>query len=157
MRELDVLGVRVSAHGYGPILLLQEADSTRCLPIWIGAAEASAIVNALEGTVPPRPLTHDLLAAVLGELGHTRIQGRITAMVDGVFHGELEIDGHVIDARPSDLAALAVRSGMPLSCPPELLDEVGVDIDEPDDEVEKFREFLDTVSPDDFDEDGPEG
>ncbi len=157
MRELDVLGVRVPAPGNGPLLLLQEVEGTRCLPIWIGTNEASAIANALEGVVPPRPLTHDLLATVLAELGHTHVQGRVTGMSDGVFRGELEVDGHVIDARPSDLAALAVRCGMPLSCPAELLDEVGVDIDEPDDEVEKFKEFLDHVSPDDFEEEGGEG
>ena len=152
MRELDVLGVRVTMPGYGPLLLLQEVDGTRCLPIWIGANEAAAIANALEGVVPARPLTHDLFVTTLAELGHTTVRGRITSMTDGVFIGELEIDGHVISARPSDLAALAVRAGIPLSCPDELLEQVGVEIDEPDDEVERFREFLDHVSPDDFDE-----
>ncbi|HEX2857728.1 MAG TPA: bifunctional nuclease family protein [Propionibacteriaceae bacterium] len=152
MRELDVLGVRVTMPGYGPLLLLQEVDGTRCLPIWIGANEAAAIANALEGVVPPRPLTHDLFVTTLAELGHTAVRGRITSMTDGVFIGELEIDGHVISARPSDLAALAVRAGIPLTCPDELLDQVGVEIDEPDDEVERFREFLDHVNPDDFDE-----
>lgn len=152
MRELDVLGVRVTMPGYGPLLLLQEVDGTRCLPIWIGANEAAAIANALEGVVPPRPLTHDLFVTTLAELGHTTVRGRITEMTDGVFIGELEVDGHVISARPSDLAALAVRAGIPLSCPDELLEQVGVEIDEPDDEVERFREFLDHVNPDDFDE-----
>ena len=152
MRELDVLGVRVTMPGYGPLLLLQEVDGTRCLPIWIGANEAAAIANALEGVVPPRPLTHDLFVTTLAELGHTTLRGRITEMTDGVFIGELEVDGHVISARPSDLAALSVRAGIPLSCPDELLEQVGVEIDEPDDEVERFREFLDHVNPDDFDE-----
>ncbi len=152
MRDLDVLGVRVTMPGYGPLLLLQEVDGTRCLPIWIGANEASAIANALDGIVPPRPLTHDLFASTLAELGHTAVRGRVMSVTDGVFIGELEVDGHVIAARPSDLAALAVRAGIPLSCPDELLDQVGIEIDEPDDEVERFREFLDNVSPDDFDE-----
>lgn len=151
MRELDVLGVRLTMPGNGPLLLLQEASGRRCLPIWIGANEAAAIANALEGLVPPRPLTHDLMAATLSELGHTQLRGRITAMDDGVFTGELEVDGHVVQARPSDLAALAVRTGMPLTCPEELLDQVGIELDEPD-EVEKFREFLDEVNPEDFDE-----
>lgn len=151
MRELDVLGVRLTMPGNGPLLLLQEANGRRCLPIWIGANEAAAIANALEGLVPPRPLTHDLFVATLAELGHSRLRGRVTGMADGVFSGELEVDGHVVQARPSDLAALAVRVGMPLSCPEELLESVGVELDEPD-EVEKFREFLDEVNPEDFDE-----
>lgn len=138
--------------GYGPLLLLQEVDGSRCLPIWIGANEAAAIAHALEGLVPPRPLTHDLFVATLAELGHTNVKGRVVSMDDGVFVGELEIDGHVISARPSDLAALAVRAGITLSCPVELLDEVGIELDQPDDEVEKFREFLDHVSPDDFEQ-----
>ncbi len=152
MRELDVLGVRIEMPSNAPMLLLKESGGDRCLPIWIGAAEASAIANALEGVEPPRPLTHDLMAEVLSVLGHTSMEGRITDMAEGIFLAELEIDGHVISARPSDLVALAVRSGMVLRCPESLLDSVGVVLDEPaEDEVEAFREFLDQVSPDDFD------
>lgn len=152
MRELDVLGVRVEMPMQAPILLLKESGGTRCLPIWIGAAEASAIANALEGVVPPRPLTHDLMAALLAELGHSRLQARITSMTEGTFYAELEVDGHVISARPSDVVALAVRTGTVITCPAELLDQVGVEVEaeQGEDEVEKFREFLDQISPDDF-------
>ncbi|GAA1373438.1 bifunctional nuclease family protein [Luteococcus sanguinis] len=153
MRELDVLGVRVEMPSNVPMLLLKESDGQRVLPIWIGAAEASAIANALEGLVPPRPLTHDLLAEVLSELGHTQLEGRITDMSEGVFTAELVVDGHVISCRPSDLVALALRAGIVLTCPEELLDQVGIVLDQPaDDEVERFREFLDNISADDFDE-----
>jgi len=119
--------------------------------IWIGAAEASAIANALEGVVPPRPLTHDLFVTTLNELGHSDVRARITAVRDNTFFGELEVDGHVISARPSDVVALAVRLGIDVRCPAELLDEVGVQ-SEPNerDEVEKFREFLDSINPEDF-------
>ena len=156
MRELDVLGVRVDMPSNQPILLLQESGGSRVLPIWIGAAEAASIAQALEGRVPPQPMTHDLMASLLAELGHTDVHGRITEMVEtaeggGTFHAELEVDGHVIPARPSDLVALAVRSGIVLSAPESLLDQVGVEIEEPaKDEVERFREFLDHVNPDDF-------
>lgn len=158
MRELDVLGVRVDMPSNSPILLLQESGGRRVLPIWIGAAEAASIAHALEGLVPPRPLTHDLLAELLAELGHTQIAGRITRMEPGpdgggTFHAELEVDGHVVGARPSDIVALALRSGVVLTCPEELLEQVGIELDEPDqDEVERFRAFLDEISPDDFDE-----
>ncbi|MEL4359373.1 MULTISPECIES: bifunctional nuclease family protein [unclassified Luteococcus] len=158
MRELDVVGVRVDVPSNAPILLLQESGGSRVIPIWIGAAEASAIANALEGVVPPRPLTHDLMAQLLSELGHTQVSARITAMKEGpeeggIFHAELEVDGHVLSARPSDVVALAVRSGIVITAPEELLDQVGVELEQPaQDEVERFREFLDSVSPDDFEE-----
>ena len=151
MVELEVVGVRVELPSNAPLLLLKEKDGTRHLPIWIGAGEASAIANALEGVEPPRPLTHDLMAQVLVVLGHSSITGRITSIEEGIFYAELEIDGHVVSARPSDVVALAVRSGFPLSCTEALLDEVGISLEPPgEDEVEKFREFLDSVNPDDF-------
>ena len=129
MRELDVLGIRVEMPSNEPILLLQEVGGSRVLPIWVGANEASAIAHALEGIVAPRPMTHDLVVQLLS----------------------LEVDGQVIEARPSDVVALAVRSGITLSAPEELLAQVGVEVDEPvKDEVERFREFLDNINPDDF-------
>ena len=79
------------------------------------------------------------------------LEGRITTVADGTFYAELWVDGHAITARPSDVVALALRSGFKVKCPDELLDQVGVELFEPaEDEVEKFREFLDQISPDDF-------
>ena len=65
MRSLEILGIRIDAPLATPVLLLKDVDSERCLPIWIGAAEGAAIVSALEGFTPERPLTHDLFATVL--------------------------------------------------------------------------------------------
>lgn len=151
MRELDVLGIRVDMPSNEPILLLQETGGSRVLPIWVGANEASAIAHALEGIAPPRPMTHDLLASVLSRLGHRNVQARITSMVEGIYSAELEVDGVVIEARPSDVVALAVRTGIRLSAPEELLAQVGVEVEAPaQDEMELFRAFLDNVTPDDF-------
>ena len=114
-----------------------------------------------EGEAGFRARERDLLAEVLSELGHTEVSGRITEVTDGTFMAELEIDGHVISARPSDVVALAIRAGIVVTCPAALLEEVGVVLEEEagDDEVEKFREFLDNITPDDFeagdDPDGP--
>ncbi|GAB2486323.1 bifunctional nuclease family protein [Luteococcus sediminum] len=152
MRELDVIGVRMDAPTASPILLLRESGGSRVLPIWIGAGEAAAIAQAMDGLVPPRPLTHDLLADLLTVLGHEPSQARITDMVEGTFLAELHVDGHVVQARPSDVVALAVRTGLTVVAPEELLERVGIELEEPaQDEVERFREFLDHVSPDDFD------
>jgi bifunctional DNase/RNase len=135
-----------------PIVLLRESDGERYLPIWIGAVEATAIAFAQQGVVPPRPLTHDLLKNVLESTGNTLTEVRITDMTDGVFYAQLVLDSGVeIDSRPSDSIALAMRTGARIVCSEELLDEVGIAVpDEREEEVEKFREFLDHVSPEDF-------
>lgn len=142
-----------------PIVLLRERDGSRYLPIWVGAAEAAAIAYAQQGVVPPRPLTHDLLKNVLTDLGHTIDRVRITSLEEGVFHAVLEIDGGAeaggqsIDSRSSDAIALALRAGVEIVTSEELLEEAGVAMagEQDDDEVEKFKEFLDHVSADDFD------
>ena len=158
MKELDVLGVRVEMPNNQPIVLLRERDGARYLPIWIGAAEATAIAYAQQGVVPPRPLTHDLLRNVIDELGHTLTRVRIVALKDGVFHAMLDLDGGAaeggtdVESRSSDAIALALRAGAEIVADEELLAEAGVEMAEAeDDEVEKFKEFLDQVSADDFD------
>ena len=158
MKVLDVLGVRVEMPTNQPIVLLRERDGDRYLPIWIGAAEATAIAYAQQGVVPPRPLTHDLLRNVIDELGHELTRVRIVALKDGVFHAMLDLDGGAaaggtdVESRSSDAIALALRAGAEIVAEEELLDEAGVEMAETeDDEVEKFKEFLDHVSADDFD------
>jgi bifunctional DNase/RNase len=149
---MDVVGVRVEMPSNQPIVLLREIDGERYLPIWIGAVEATAIAFAQQGVVPARPLTHDLLRDVLGALGRTLEEVRITELTDGVFFALLVFDGGVeVSARPSDAIALALRTGSSIHCAEAVLVEAGIAVpDEQEDEVEKFREFLDQISPDDF-------
>jgi bifunctional DNase/RNase len=137
-----------------PIVLLRELDGERYLPIWIGAVEATAIAFAQQGVVPPRPLTHDLLKLVLEGTGNSLTEVRITEMTDNVFFAVLVLDSGVeIEARPSDSIALAMRTGARIVCAEDLLDEIGIAVpDEREEEVEKFREFLDHVSPEDFEQ-----
>jgi bifunctional DNase/RNase len=152
VREVEVIGVRVEMPSNSPIVLLREVDGERYMPIWIGAVEATAIAFAQQGVLPPRPLTHDLLKDVLEATGNVLSEVRITEMTDGVFFAVLVLDtGVEISARPSDSIALALRTGARIVCSEELLDEVGIPVpDEREEEVEKFREFLDHVSPEDF-------
>jgi bifunctional DNase/RNase len=152
MRLMDVVGVRVEMPSNQPIVLLREVDGERYLPIWIGATEATAIAFAQQGVVPARPLTHDLLRDVIGGLGHTLAEVRITELTDGVFFALLVFDGGVeVSARPSDAIALALRTGTPIHAAETVLAEAGIAVpDEQEDEVERFREFLDQISPDDF-------
>ena len=146
------MGVRVEMPSNQPIVLLREVTGERYLPIWIGDVEATAIAFAQQGVVPPRPLTHDLMKDLLDALGQELAEVQITDMKDGVFFATLVLGSGVeIGARPSDSIALALRTGSRIVCAEEVLDEVGLAVPaEQEDEVERFREFLDHVSPDDF-------
>jgi bifunctional DNase/RNase len=139
-----------------PIVLLRERGGERYLPIWIGAPEATAIAYAQQGVEPPRPLTHDLMKNLLDALGHELTEVRIVALTDNIYFASLVIDGGVeISARSSDAIALALRTGSRILVEDSLLDEAGVAITpEEDDEVERFREFLDHVTPEDFEKGG---
>jgi bifunctional DNase/RNase len=154
VNELDVVGVRVEMPSNQTIVLLREVAGERYLPIWIGANEASAIALAQQGVTPPRPLTHDLFRDVLAAFGRQLLEVRITAMRDMVFYAELVFDGGLqVSARPSDAIALALRTGATIYGAEEVLAESSILIpDEQEDEVEveRFREFLDQVSPEDF-------
>jgi bifunctional DNase/RNase len=153
VHELNVVGVRVELPSQQPIVLLKEAHGDRYLPIWIGAVEATAIAFAQQGVVPPRPLTHDLLRDVLVAVGARLSAVHILELRDGVFYSDLVFgDGIRVSARPSDAIALALRANVQIYCDEELMDEAGIAIpDEQENEVERFREFLDTIKPEDFD------
>src|SRR6476659_1648147 len=146
------MGVRVEMHSNQPIVLLREAEGERYLPIWIGAVEATAIAFAQQGVVPPRPLTHDLLKDVLDATGNALTEVRITEVNDGIFYATLVLgSGIEVSARPSDSIALALRTGSRILCAEQVLDEAGLAVPaEQEDEVEKVREFLDHVTPEDF-------
>lgn len=155
MNELTVVGVRVELPGNQPIVLLKESTGDRYLPIWIGAVEATAIAFAQQGIVPARPLTHDLLKDVLEALRARLDAVLITELRDGVYYADLRFaDGTSVSARPSDAIALAIRAGATIYAEEEVLDTAGIAIaDEQETEVERFREFLDQISPEDFETD----
>jgi bifunctional DNase/RNase len=155
--RLSLIGVRVEVPTNQPIVLLREEGGTRFLPIFIGSPEATAIVYALQGMETPRPMTHDLFKAVLDDMSVKLERVDITELHDGTFYAEIELeqDGATkrISSRPSDAIALAVRYGeIPIYADEAVLDEAGVlfEADEEEQEVEQFREFLDSVTPEDF-------
>jgi bifunctional DNase/RNase len=148
------MGVRVEMPSNQPIVLLREVAGERYLPIWIGAVEATAIAFAQQGVVPPRPMTHDLMKDVLAATGHELTEVRISDVKDGIFFATLVLDaGTEVSARPSDSIALALRTGTRIVCADSVLDEAGLAVPaEQEDEVERFREFLDHVTPEDFEQ-----
>jgi bifunctional DNase/RNase len=155
MHSLELVGVRVELPANQPIVLLKERDGTRYLPIWIGAVEATAIAFALQGVE-----TVDVLAAT----GQHLDEVRITDLRDGTFYAELVLtdrngDTVEVSSRPSDAIAIAARlPDVALYSVTSVLEEAGVELDEeteepkPEDQVREFREFLDSVSPEDFGE-----
>jgi len=155
---MEVIGVRVEMPSNQPIVLLKEIDGSRFLPIWVGAVEATAIAFAQQGVQPPRPLTHDLMNNLLEALDATLTAVHLTEIKDGIFYATLHLrntnsEPLTISARPSDAIALAVRSHSNILATQELLDEIGIEIPQGEGEnleVEKFREFLDQINPEDF-------
>ncbi len=149
---VDVVGVRVEMPSNQPIVLLKEMGGDRYLPIWVAPVEAAAIAFAQQGVQPPRPLTHDLLKDLLGALDRKVESIHLTELKDGVFYSLINLDqGVTVSSRPSDAIAIALRTGSPILASEQLLQEAGIQIpDQADDEVEKFREFLDQVNPEDF-------
>ena len=142
-----------------PIILLKEMDGSRFLPIWVGAAEATAIAFAQQGVEPPRPLTHDLMCNLLESLDATLTAVHLTEVKDGVFYATLHIrtlSSTVISisARPSDAIALALRTHSDILASPELLEEAGIELPvqsgQENAEIERFREFLEEINPEDF-------
>lgn len=158
MVEMELVGVRVEIPSNVPILLLKAKDgSGRMLQIFIGGPEATAIAVALEGIQPRRPLTHDLVKILLEELGAVLDHVVITEARDGVFYADLHLvvpgGTHVVSARPSDALALAIRVDATIHASEEVLEEAGYlesSGDEPEDVVEMFKEFIESVNPDDF-------
>ena len=156
MHPLRVVGVRVELPSNQPVLLLREEDGVRYLPIWIGAVEATAIAFEQQGVKTVRPLTHDLLRDVVRALGVRLEAVHITEVREDIFFAELRFSGGVtVSARPSDAVALALRCDVAILGSDSVLEAAGIEIpDEQDDEVERFREFLDNVSPEDFASEG---
>jgi bifunctional DNase/RNase len=155
--EMELLGVRVEMPANAPLILLQErSGARRMLPIFIGGPEAQSIMYALEGRVPPRPLTHDLLRDVIRILGAELTGVVITKLESETFYAELILvragEELRISARPSDAVALVVRSpGCPIWCEEPVLEQAGqTPQDDPEELVDEFREFLDHINPDDF-------
>ncbi len=177
MQEMIIEAIRVSLMNYNRVVILKEKDSNRFLPIWIGAAEADAITLKQQGVKVSRPMTHDLLANVIGELGSSVQRIVVSAISDDTFIARIYLTRNgedlQIDSRTSDAIALAVRTDAPIFCEDEVLDQAGVVLDEDgsivdaggesparrlpvrEEELEgmsAFRDFIDGLDLDDFGE-----
>ncbi|MDO8736694.1 MAG: bifunctional nuclease family protein [Thermoleophilia bacterium] len=158
MKEMVLYGISFDVIGKQPIILLKTADANKFLPIWIGHQEAAAILMKLQGTDLPRPMTHDLMTSILGELHAEVLKVTVTELKENTFYALLTLKleaGEVdVDSRPSDALALAVRTNAPIYASDQLIEDNAIEFDheveDADQVVEKFRDFLDNVSPEDF-------
>jgi len=154
MVPVEVLGVR-QQQGVGQeiVVLLLDPAAELVVPIIIGPREASAIAMAQAHLTAPRPMTHDLLRNVLDALDVELTRVEIVALDDGIFYAEMVLGTGVrVDARASDAIAVAVRTGSPVLCSAEIVALAGVELvdGEQQREMERFRDFLDHVTPEDF-------
>ena len=158
MQEMVIYGVSFDMVGKQPIVLLKAVDTNKFLPIWIGHPEAAAILMKLQGASTPRPMTHDLLFEMLGELDVNCSRVSVTELRENTFYASitLTVNGREveIDSRPSDALALAVRSGAPIFAAEDVIAESAIEfeheVEDTEEVVDKFKEFLDQVSPEDF-------
>jgi uncharacterized protein len=162
VQEMVIYGVSFDMVGKQPIVLLKTVDSNKFLPIWIGHPEAAAILMKLQGAQTPRPMTHDLLVDMLTELEAKCLQVAVTELRDNTFFASitLSVNGREIeiDSRPSDALALAVRAGAPIFAAEEVIAESAIEfeheVEDTEEVVDRFKEFLDQVTPEDFASEG---
>jgi len=155
---MQIYGVSFDMVGKQPIVLLKTVDGNRFLPIWIGHPEAAAILMKLQGAATPRPMTHDLLIDMLEQVEAKCERVSVTELRDNTFYASITISLNgtevEIDSRPSDAIAVAVRCQAPIFAAEDVIEESSIEfeheVEDQEEVVEKFKDFLDDVSPEDF-------
>jgi uncharacterized protein len=159
VQRMTIYGVSFDMVGKQPIVLLKTVEGNKFLPIWIGHPEAAAILMKLQGASTPRPMTHDLLSEVLEQMEAKCERVSVTELRDNTFYASITVSMNgselEIDSRPSDALALAVRTSAPIFAADDVIEESAIEFEDgaPEDQeevVDKFKEFLDNVSPEDF-------
>jgi len=154
MIEMKVAGIVLNAASRSPMILLKDSSERRALPIFIGQDQADAIIKALEGQRPSRPLTHDLIANIFDDCNIKLERIIIHSLTDDIFYAVLCLDLNgvkkEIDCRPSDAVAVAIRTNSPIWVLEEVVADASIPVDRDADNAEReaFREFISELSPD---------
>jgi len=155
--ELYVMGIALDTRTGTPIVVLNDQQNRRALPIWIGTAEASAIIRQLENIKSARPMTHDLLYSMIETVGYKIKKIEINDINSDTYYASITLvntEGteHVIDSRPSDAIALALKAGIPIFATANVVAEGTISTDQERDEAEaqEFKEFLTNLKASDF-------
>lgn len=159
LKEMKVAGITVDPFTNTPVVILKDLEDKDVLPIWIGLLEASSIATALENIQTPRPMTHDLLKNILDELGVRVLKIEVNDLRDNTYYAliHLDVDGKrlIVDSRPSDAIALALRTGSPIYVDEEVIKKSArVDLQQKGDKVvtdsSELEEILENLNPEDF-------
>ena len=156
MIEMKVMGIAIDTASGSPIIVLNDKENRKALPIWIGSAEASAIIRKIENIKVLRPMTHDLIIDVVEKTGYQVSRVEINDVEKDTYfstiflsNGENEV---TIDSRPSDAIAVAIRVGAPIFVSAKVLADGSVSCDSEKDEEEsqEFKNFIQSIKPSDF-------
>lgn len=157
MIEMKVMGIALDTRTGSPIVVLHDKDNRKALPIWIGSAEASAIIRKIENLVVARPMTHDLIIDIINQTGYTLDRVEIKDVEKETYFASLilvddEENEIEIDSRPSDAIAVAIRTDAPIFVSAKVLASGSVSTDSAKDEEEskEFKDFIQSVKPSDF-------
>jgi bifunctional DNase/RNase len=172
MKEMIIHAIMFDLFAKSPVVILKEARGNRYLPILVGVFEASAIDLGLKKKSFQRPMTHDLLSNIINQTEFTIDHIEINKIQDRTFYANISLYSEgkniIIDSRPSDAIALAVRCDSPILVDEEILQDAGVDFPEPPggaegqppsagekmytsgDESRKFKEFISELDPEEL-------
>ncbi len=156
MIPMEVGGLGFDPRNFSPLVLLKDKEELNFLPIWIGIFEATSIAMELQGVKPPRPMTHDLLKDLIDKYDSKITRIIINDVKEGTFYATVEIetkDGKKVslDSRPSDAIALAVRSSAPIfATEAVMMQSKLVNAEKDAEETQKFKDFIENMRPEDF-------
>lgn len=156
--ELKVMGIALDTRTGTPIVVLNDLEGRRALPIWIGTAEASAIIRQLEDINSSRPMTHDLMQTIIETLQCELVRIEIHDLNSDTYYANIVLRNKqseetlVVDSRPSDAIALSLRMNAPIFATPNVVTEgtISTDQERDEQEAEAFKDFLANLKASDF-------
>ena len=157
MIEMHVMGIALDTRTGSPIVVLHDTENRKALPIWIGSAEASAIIRKIENIKVQRPMTHDLIINITKKLGYEIDRVEISDVEEETYFANIILindknEEICIDSRPSDAIAIAIRVDAPIYVTTNVLanGSVSCDLQKDEEEAQEFRSFIQTIKPSDF-------
>ena len=157
MIEMKVMGIALDTRTGSPIIVLNDLENRRALPIWIGSAEASSIIRKIEKIPSTRPLTHDLFLDFAKQTGHRVDRIEINDVDEQTYFASIFLANRngeevEIDSRPSDAIAIAIRAGVPIFVSPIVLADGGISTnsEQEQEETAEFKNFIKDIKPSDF-------
>jgi hypothetical protein len=153
--EMKVKGLTLDPLTNMPIVILRDLEDKKALPIWVGLFEANAIALELEKITTPRPMTHDLMKDIIEGLNATVNKVVVNDLKNNTFYATIQLTTNgnkiVIDSRPSDAIALALRVGAPIYVSREVIEKAkSIDMNQESEDTEKLKEWLENLKPEDF-------